>query len=133
MRNKSMIVRTLVFVLASVLLTVFTTPVLAESKKAPAKGKTVTQKQEEPPKTMEEFTCDDFIYLLGDTKKVTEATYLMFWAYGVRTGVQGVDPKKTPFDLKGFEAFTKDLIKSCKDNSDAKFLTMVTATKEGPK
>jgi hypothetical protein len=114
------------------LLFALSTPALAESKKAPAKTKAATKKQVEPQKPLEEMTCGDLTFLLGDDKRIDDATYLMIWAYGIKTGAEGSDLKKNPFDAKHLEAFTKEMIRRCNEDSEAKFVPMITA-KEGDK
>jgi hypothetical protein len=106
---------------------------LAETKKAPAKTKVATKKQGEPQKQLEEMTCGDLTFLLGDESRIDDATYLMIWAYGVKTGAEGSDLKKNPFDGPSLEAFVKDMLKKCNADSDAKFVPMITATNGGGK
>ena len=116
-----------------VLLFALSAPALAETKKAPSKSKSATKKQVEPQKPLEEMTCGDLTFLLGDDSRIDDATYLMVWAYGVKTGAEGSDLKKNPFDPQALEAFVKDMLKKCNADSDALFIPMITATKGGGK
>ena len=122
--------RTRMYIMAGLMIFALTAPAAAETNKAPAKTKTSAKKQAEPQKQLEEMTCGDLTFLLGDEKRIEDSTYLMIWAYGVKTGAEGSDLKKNPFDAKSLEAFVKDLIKRCNDDSEAKFIKMITATKE---
>ena len=85
------------------------------------------KKQVEPQKPLEEMTCGDLTFLLGDEKRIDDATYLMIWAYGVKTGAEGSDLKKNPFDAKHLEAFIKEMIRRCNEDSDAKVIPMIMA------
>ena len=132
MRGKGKMSWRLMILMGWALLFALSTPALAESKKAPAKTKAATKKQVEPQKPLEEMTCGDLTFLLGDDKRIDDATYLMIWAYGIKTGAEGSDLKKNPFDAKHLEAFTKEMIRRCNEDSEAKFVPMITA-KEGGK
>jgi len=132
MRGKGKMSWRLMILMGWALLFALSTPALAESKKAPAKTKAATKKQVEPQKPLEEMTCGDLTFLLGDDKRIDDATYLMIWAYGIKTGAEGSDLKKNPFDAKHLEAFTKEMIRRCNEDSEAKFVPMITA-KEGDK
>lgn len=132
MRVKGKISWRLMILMGWVLLFALSTPTLAESKKAPAKAKAATKKQVEPQKPLEDMTCGDLTFLLGDDKRIDDATYLMIWAYGIKTGAEGSDLKKNPFDAKHLEAFAKEMIRRCNEDSEAKFVPMITA-KEGGK
>ena len=125
--------RGLIILMGWALLFALAVPALAESNKAPAKGKAPVKKQVEQQKLLEEMTCGDLTYLLGDEKRIDDATYLMIWAYGVKTGAEGSDLKKNPFDAKHLEAFTKEMIRRCNEDSDARFIPIITASKEGSK
>lgn len=122
--------RTRIWVMAGLMIFVLTAPIAAETKKAPVKAETTAKKQAEPQKPLEEMTCGDLTFLVGDDKRIDDSTYLMVWAYGVKTGAEGSDLKKNPFDAKSLEAFVKDLLRRCNDDSEARFIPMITATKE---
>jgi hypothetical protein len=119
--------------MAAFLIIALTSTTLAESGKTQPKGKTPPRQQVEPQKPLEEMTCGDLTFLLGDEKRIDDATYLMIWAYGVRTGAAGGDLKENPFDGPALEAFVKSLIKQCNADSEAKVMPLIIGVKEGPK
>lgn len=121
------------FIMAAILLVALTTTAMAEPAKSPAKGKTPAKKQAEQQRPLEEMTCGELEFLLGDEKRIDDATYLMIWAYGVRTGAEGGDLKKTPFDGSHLEAFVKELIKQCNADSEAFVMPLIIGKQGGSK
>lgn len=121
------------FIMAMTLLVALTTTAMAEPAKSSAKGKASSQKQVEQQRPLEEMTCGELTFLLGDEKRIDDATYLMIWAYGVRTGADGGDLKKNPFDGSHLEAFVKELIKQCNADSEAFVLPLIISKQGGAK
>lgn len=130
MWNQRLVSGVLVVVIACITMFSFAASVLAETKQPGATKKAPGKKQTEPQKPLDEMTCGDLTYLLGDEKRIDDSTYLMIWAYGVKTGAEGSDLKKNPFDAKSLEAFVKDLLQKCNKDSEAKFVPMITGAKE---
>ena len=133
MRKETSKLSTRMFIMATILLVALTATALAEPAKASAKGKAPAKKQVEQQKPLEEMTCGDLGFLLGDEKRIDDATYLMIWAYGVRTGADGGDLKKNPFDGSHLEAFVKELIKQCNADSEAFVMPLIIGKQGGAK
>jgi hypothetical protein len=78
-----------------------------------------------PEPLVQNMTCGDLLFMLGDEKQTQESTYLMFWAYGLKTGAGGIDLTKNPFTADGLKVFVRDLYDICKVKSDAKVIDVL--------
>jgi hypothetical protein len=72
-----------------------------------------------------EMTCADVGDALLDEEREEEASYLVVWAYGVRTGVNGLDFKKYPVTKAGLEDFVTRLTLACKADADKLFVDAI--------
>ncbi len=64
------------------------------------------------------MTCAEVSEALRDEEREEEASYLVVWAYGVRTGVEGLDFEKYPVTRAGLEDFVTRVTLVCKANPD---------------
>ncbi len=71
------------------------------------------------------LTCGELLFMFGDEKQTQDTTYLVLWAYGVKTGMSGLDLRKHPLTPDGLKTFVKDLYQSCKDRSDVKLIDVL--------
>jgi hypothetical protein len=76
--------------------------------------------------SVQTMTCADLLFLLGDERQSQDATYLMLWAYGVKTGATGADLRKNPLSPEGLKAFVRSTYDTCKVKSDTKLLEVLT-------
>ena len=83
-----------------------------------------TAKAAEP--AVQTMTCGDLLFLLGDEKQSQDATYLMLWAYGLKTGATGADLTKNPLTPEGLKAFVRSTYDTCKSKSETKLLDVLT-------
>ena len=72
------------------------------------------------------LTCSNLLFMLGDEAQTQDSTYLMFWAYGLKTGVNGADLRKHPLTPEGLKIFVKELYEVCKTQSDVKVVDVLT-------
>jgi len=72
-----------------------------------------------------EMTCAEVGDTFGDVEYEEEASYLAAWAYGVRTGAQGMDFEKNPVTMAGLEDFVTRVILNCKADPDKLFVDAI--------
>ena len=72
-----------------------------------------------------EMTCADVRDALADEEREVEASYLVVWAYGVRTGVKGLDFEKHPVTKAGLEDFITRVTLTCKADPDKRFVDAI--------
>jgi hypothetical protein len=72
-----------------------------------------------------EMTCAEVRDALDDEELEEEASYLVVWAYGVRTGVEGLDFEKYPVTRAGLEDFVTRLTLACKADPDKLFVDAI--------
>ena len=72
-----------------------------------------------------EMTCADIRDALADEEREVEASYLVVWAYGVRTGVEGLDFEKHPVTKAGLEDFITRVTLTCKADLDKLFVDAI--------
>ena len=73
----------------------------------------------------QEMTCADVRAALDDEEREEEASYLVVWAYGVRTGVEGLDFEKYPVTKAGLEDFITRVTLTCKADPDKLFVDAI--------
>ena len=71
------------------------------------------------------MTCEEVYAALNDEEREEEASYLLIWAYGVRTGVEGLDFEKYPVTKAGLGEFATRLTLACKVDSDKLFVDAI--------
>ena len=94
-------------------------PVVVE---ADASSQEAPQAEEVAPN---EMTCAEVSEALQDEEREEEASYLVVWAYGVRTGVEGLDFEKYPVTREGLEAFVTQVTLACKADPDKLFVDAI--------
>ena len=72
-----------------------------------------------------EMTCGEVRDALDDEEREEEASYLVVWAYGVRTGVKGLDFEKHPVTKAGLEDFITRVTLTCKVDLDKRFVDAI--------
>ena len=72
-----------------------------------------------------EMTCAEVSEALQDQEREEEASYLVVWAYGVRTGVEGLDYEKYPVNREGLEAFVTRVTLACKADPSKLFVDAI--------
>lgn len=77
------------------------------------------------------MTCGDLELFAGDDSRTQDLTYLMIWAYGVRTGAAGADLARNPFTAEALTTFVNGLLTECEKDSDAKVLPLIVGRTEG--
>ncbi len=76
--------------------------------------------------SVQDMTCADLLFMFGDEKQAQDSTYLMMWAYGLKTGASGVDLQKYPLTEEGLKIFVRGVVDTCKTKSDAKLISILT-------
>ncbi len=94
----------------------------SESAAAPADATSTPPTEEVAP---HEMTCAEIGEALRDEEREEEASYLVVWAYGVRTGVKGLDFEKHPVTRAGLEEFITRVTLVCKANPDKRFVDAI--------
>ena len=94
-------------VLAAVLAVTLALPACAqetdsEPPASPADGDSAPLVEEV---TVHELTCGEIGEMLRDEASEEEASYVVVWAYGIRTGVEGLDFEKYPVSKDGLKEF----------------------------
>ncbi len=74
---------------------------------------------------VEEMTCGEIEFILGDEEREVDASYLTVWAYGVKTGAAGVDFERFPLTVDGLSSFVSHLIEVCDRDSDKLFVEAI--------
>ena len=72
-----------------------------------------------------EVTCAEVGDALNDQEREEEASYLVVWAYGVRTGAEGLDFEKYPVTKAGLEEFVTRVTLNCKADPDKLFVDAI--------
>ena len=72
-----------------------------------------------------EMTCAEVRDAFQDEEREEEAAYLVVWAYGVRTGVEGLDFVKYPVTKVGLEDFITRVTLACKVDPDKLFVDAI--------
>jgi len=72
-----------------------------------------------------EMTCAEVGDALRDEEREEEASYLVVWAYGVRTGVEGLDFQKYPVTKAGLEDFITRVTLTCKADPAKRFVDAI--------
>ena len=72
-----------------------------------------------------EMTCAEVGDALNDQEREEEASYLVVWAYGVRTGVEGLDFAEYPVTKAGLEEFITRVTLTCKADPDKRFVDAI--------
>lgn len=72
-----------------------------------------------------EMTCAEVSDALLDEEREEEASYLVVWAYGVRTGVEGLDFVKYTVNKGGLEDFVTRTTLACKADPDKLFVDAI--------
>ena len=70
-------------------------------------------------------SCAEVGEALEDEEREEEASYLVVWAYGVRTGVEGLDFEKYPVTKDGLEDFVTRMTLACKPDPDKLFVDAI--------
>ena len=65
-----------------------------------------------------EMTCAEIDATFGDEQHEEEASYLLIWAYGVRTGAKDMNFDQHPVTPEGLEDFATRLVMTCKADPD---------------
>ena len=73
----------------------------------------------------QEMTCAEIGDAFNDQEREEEASYLVIWAYGVRTGVEGLDFEKYPVTAAGLEDFITRVTLNCKADPDKLFIDAI--------
>ena len=94
----------------------------AESEDSPADTASAPPPEDVAP---HEMTCAEVRDALRDEEREEEASYLVVWAYGVRTGVEGLDFEKYPVTKAGLEDFITRVTLSCKADPDKRFVDAI--------
>ncbi len=94
----------------------------SESAASPADATSAPPPEEVAP---HEMTCADVRDALHDEEREEEASYLVVWAYGVRTGVEGLDFEKYPVTKAGLEDFITRVTLACKVDPDKRFVDAI--------
>jgi hypothetical protein len=71
------------------------------------------------------MTCAEVGDALRDEEREEEASYLVVWAYGVRTGVEGLDFQKYPVTKAGLEDFITRVTLTCKADPAKRFVDAI--------
>jgi hypothetical protein len=82
------------------------------------------QKPDEPT-AIEKMNCLEIKVMFGDEEQEVEASYLVTWAYGFRTGATGMDFEKHPLTEEGFAAFVAHLMEVCSSDSEKLFVEAI--------
>lgn len=72
-----------------------------------------------------EMTCADIESTFADQEHEEEASYLLVWAYGVRTGAGGLDFGKHPVTKAGLQDFVTQVVLTCKADPDKLFVDAI--------
>ena len=72
-----------------------------------------------------EMTCAEINESFGDEEHEEEASYLLVWGYGVRTGDKDLDFDKHPVTPKGLEEFITRLVLACEADPDKLFVDAI--------
>ena len=94
----------------------------SESAGSPADAASTPATEEVAP---HEMTCAEVEDALNDEEREEEASYLLVWAYGVRTGVEGLDFEKYPVTQAGLGEFVTRLTLACKADPDKLFVDAI--------
>jgi hypothetical protein len=71
------------------------------------------------------MTCAEVRDALDDEEREEEASYLVVWSYGVRTGVEGLDFENYPVTKAGLEDFITRVTLTCKVDPDRLFVDAI--------
>ena len=93
-----------------------------ESEASPADTASAPPSEEVAP---HEVTCAEVADALRDEEREEEASYLVVWAYGVRTGVEGLDFEEYPVTKAGLEDFITRVTLTCKADPDKRFVDAI--------
>ncbi len=74
---------------------------------------------------IEEMTCGESEFILGDEEREVDASYLTVWGYGVKTGAAGMDFERFPLTVDGLSSFVSHLIDVCDRDSDKLFVEAI--------
>lgn len=72
-----------------------------------------------------EMTCAEIKEAFGDEENEEEASYLLVWAYGIRTGAHGLDFGEYPVTKAGLEDFVARVFLTCKADPDKLFVDAI--------
>jgi len=71
------------------------------------------------------MTCAEIAATFGDEQHEEEASYLLVWAYGVRTGAKGMDFDEHEVTPDSLEEFATRLVTACKADPNKLFVDAI--------
>ncbi len=72
-----------------------------------------------------EMTCAEVKEAIHDEEREEEASHLVIWAYGLRTGAKGLDFEKYPATKAGLEDFITRVTLACKADPNKRFVDAI--------